>query len=290
MKSICFFASYFQGTDLPYYVRVYLHELRKHFSSVVLLATEADLSKESLQFLVNENILFSPQKNEGFDFGLWYKAFQLHESAKYDKIALVNDSCILFKPLDDFMKWSELDKADVQGMTFSDAIAPHLQSYFLVINQAAISATLEYFEKNKVLSDISDVIRIYEVGLCTFLLSRGLKLSSFIDNNGYKGEFSPYYYCIDYHLTNGIPLIKKKILFSSYRKDELFTLARMNFNLSDDHYIDLIKQNNAALILDFDKLKDETRNDFSPLHRLRYEATRLCIRLLRPFYKIFKNA
>ena len=65
-------------------------------------------------------------------------------------------------------------------------------------------------------TNIKDVIRVYEIGLSTYLQSKGFTMSSFVDNNAYEGEFSPYFKCIDYHIKKGIPVIKKKILFAPY--------------------------------------------------------------------------
>ena len=154
MRSICFFASYFTGNRLPYYITVYLGELNKHFSEVVLLTSQNDLSIESIAFLKAENIRLQIEENEGFDFGLWYKAFQKNEIETYDQIALVNDSCILFKPLNEFMEWSRSNASDLQGITRSNAIAPHIQSYFLIINKKAIPFVKEYFEQHKLFKNI----------------------------------------------------------------------------------------------------------------------------------------
>lgn len=289
MRSICFFASYFTGNNIPYYITVYLSELKKHFSAVVLLSSQRDLTESSLAFLKKENIQLLIEDNEGFDFGLWYKAFQKTETDKFDQIALVNDSCILFKPLDEFMIWSRSNSADLQGITRSSAIAPHIQSYFLIINKKAIPFLNEYFKQHKLLKNISDVISTYEVGLSTYLISKGLKIDAFIDNDGYEGEFSPYYYCADYHLSKGIPVIKKKILFASYRKDELFTLARMRFNISPDHYIQLIKNNCKTIILDFEKLKLDQENTISFILKMKYALDLMLITFLRPIIKRVKG-
>jgi lipopolysaccharide biosynthesis protein len=286
MQSICFFASYFTANKLPYYLTVYLKELKKHYSEVVFLCSQNELQESDLEFFGSLNIQLVFEKNEGFDFGLWYKAFLKYDVNSYDRVALVNDSCILFKPLDEFMEWVDSNDADIKGMTRSDSIAPHLQSYFLVLNKKAVKETDIYFLNHKILDNITDVITTYEVGLSTHLISKGLKIAAFIDNNGYSGEFSPYYYCVDYHIINGIPLIKKKILFSTYRKDELFTLARMNFNISKKYYIDLIQKNNKKLIIDFDKLALEKEikqlNIFSVIKHL-------VISTLVKVKKIFKN-
>jgi hypothetical protein len=289
MRSICFFASYFKGNKIPYYITVYLTELKKHFSEVVLLTSQNDLSIESIAFLKAENIRLQIEENEGFDFGLWYKVFQKNEIDTYDQIALVNDSCILFKPLNEFMEWSRSHASDLQGITLSNAIALHIQSYFLIINKRAIPFVKEYFEKHKLLKNISDVIAVYEVGLSSFLISKDLRIDAFMDNNGYNGEFSPYYYCVDYHISKGIPVIKKKILFASYRKDELFTLARMRFNISLSHYINLIKKNCKTIILDLEKLNTDQENSISIMAKIKYVINLNLIAVIRPLIKLVKG-
>jgi len=290
MKSLCLFASYFTSRDLPYYIEVYLKELRKHYGEVILLSSQENLSDVSCDFLKREGISLIFQVNAGFDFGQWHRAFQKVDIESYDRIILVNDSCVLFSPLTDFIKWSDANKSDFQGMTCSEAIAPHLQSYFLVINKRAIQPVRDYLNQNGLLQTISEVIRVYEVGMSTFLLNKGLTMAAFVDNNGYKGEFSPYYHCLPYHLKKGIPLIKVKILFSSYRKDELFTLARMNFNINPEHYVALIKQLTPALILDFAKLQPGKHNQLRFFSKLTYEVQRKAIAFFRPFYNaLFKR-
>lgn len=289
MNSICLFASYFSGKSLPYYITVYLTELKQHFTKVVLLTDEKQLSSESLEFLKEQHIGLQQEKNDGFDFGLWYKAFQKTNVLNYDRIALVNDSCILFKPLDEFMAWAAKDTADMKGVTKSEAVSPHLQSYFLLINKSAIAATLHYFETNKVYSNIEEVIAHYEIGLSKYLLSQGFTLSAFVDNNGYSGEFSPYYQCIDYHVQKGIPVIKKKILYSSYRKRELTTLARMNFNINPVYYVEMIKKTVKDPIIDFEKVLMQKEGSISLFDALKYKVTSSLIGLLRPVYKLVKG-
>jgi lipopolysaccharide biosynthesis protein len=288
MKSVCFFASYFTANKLPYYITVYLKELKKHFKDLIFIA-HRDLEQESLEFLNDNDIRLFITENEGYDFGSWYRAIQKFDISNADKVAFINDSTILFKSLGEFMKWSAHNEADLQGITSSEAISPHIQSYFLSVKKAAIPATLEYFNTHKIITNIKDVIHTYEVGLSKHLQERGLKIASFMDNKGYKGEFSPYYYCVEHHLANGMPVIKKKILFASYRKDELFTLARMNFNISEEHYISLIKKYGKDLIIDFEKLKKDKAGSISELEKLRYRLNAVTIRVLRPLYKSVKN-
>lgn len=288
MKSLCLFASYFPSNTLPYYVKVYLEELKKHFSEVRLLG-HVKLETKDEEFLKHSGIHYSIELNEGYDFGLWYKAFKTLDAQAYDRIALVNDSCILFKPLGPFMNTLEQSQADVYGMTCSEAISRHVQSYFLILNKKAIAPALAYFQQMGVGHNLQEVIRIYEVGLSRHLTEQGLRLDAFVDNKNYKGEFSPYYHLLDHHLKQGIPLIKKKIIFSSYRKDELFTLARMNFKIQPEKYIERILNDSESLLKREELMKDIS-GSLSTIQRLRYEGLRFGIHSFKTFKNLFTSS
>ncbi|MBK6523451.1 MAG: hypothetical protein IPG08_14660 [Sphingobacteriaceae bacterium] len=139
-----------------------------------MLLSSKELTPEDSEFLRSENITFQLEKNEGFDFGLWYKAFQTINVAEYDQIALVNDSCVLFRTLDPFMAWASKDNADVKGITYSEAITPHIQSYFMILNKKAIDLTASYFKEHKLKTDISEVIITYEIGLNKYFTDKDL--------------------------------------------------------------------------------------------------------------------
>ncbi len=285
MRSICLFASYFEQNTLPYYVKVYLKELKKHFTELVLLGHK-DLNSDDLEFLRKLGVSYQKENNEGYDFGLWYKALKTLKIETYDRIALVNDSCILFKPLNGFMTALENSKTDVYGMSLSEAVSKHLQSYFLVLNKKAIAPAMAYFQLSGINNSLQEVIRTYEIGLSQVLLEKGLSLGAFVDNKGYRGEFSPYYHLLDHHLKQGIPLIKKKIIFSSYRKDELFTLTRMNFKIRPAHYRDIIL-NDAESLLEREALIKDISGSLSAFQRLRYETLRLGIHTFKTLKNLF---
>jgi lipopolysaccharide biosynthesis protein len=255
---------------------------------VYLLTSQQQLSQESQHFVESEGLNVLYLKNQGFDFGLWYQAFQKLDVTSYDRLALVNDSCILFRSLDDFAQWMENDKADIKGMTRSEAIFPHLQSYFLVLNKRTIPTTLTYFNEHKILPTISEVIQTYEVGLNKFWRDQGFSISAYIGNNGYSGEYSPYYFCVEEHLKNGMPLIKKKILYSSYREEELFTLARMNFKIDPAYYLAILLKE-PKLLIDPVKLAPDLGKDLTMLQRLKYNTTRMAIQWFRPLVKTLKR-
>jgi len=285
MKTICFFSSYFKGDSLPYYCEIYLLELKKHFNEVVLLTTK----KPNLSAcnILNENgIELFIVNNEGFDFGMWSKAFDKYPVENYDRIALVNDSCILFAPLNRFMDWVNTTSADCYAISESHAISYHLQSYFMLLNKKAILALKNHFKQTGIQANIGDVIHKYEIGISTTWLTNGLVLKAFLSNNGYQGEFSPYYYLIDAHLKQGSPMIKKKIIYSSYRKDELFTLLRMNFEIDPKYYLEKIKQlQGTHLLLSYEKLLADLPQQMSTfekfMYRLKKSVFQFAKRLLR---------
>lgn len=287
-NSICFFASYFKGEAIPYYIQVYLLELRKYFTDVVLLASNEKIADKDVSFLAENKITLQKEKNEGYDFGMWYKAIQRRDILNYERVAFVNDSSVLFRSLDKFVSWAAIEKADVIGMTESHAVTHHIQSYFLWFKKPALPFVKDYFQKHGIQKDLDNVIKVYEIGLSAELLSKGLKIAAFVSNNNYKGEFAPYYYCVDSHLQQGIPLIKKKIVYSSYRKDELLSLARMNFKMNRSHYFAAMASC-KDLIIDLDKLQQDQAVEMSAGSIFMYNVKRISIQLLRPFYKLMKG-
>ncbi|MBL7917536.1 MAG: hypothetical protein JNM96_04005, partial [Bacteroidia bacterium] len=135
MNSICFFATYFKGNTIPYYIKVFVKELKQFFPELIFITSNTDLLATEKNFLTENRITLQVEANEGFDFGLWYKAIQKHDIEKYSRVAFINDSTVLFKSLSDFLKWSETSKADLVGMTESFAVSHHIQSYFLLFKK-----------------------------------------------------------------------------------------------------------------------------------------------------------
>lgn len=277
MRSICLYSSYFNQSSIPYYVRFYLETIAPYFSETLFITNDKELDEASLYFLNVNNIAILKVKNEGWDFGMWYKAISQLDTNQYQQIALVNDSCVLFKKPTHFFEWLNQSHADICGITDSNAIHYHLQSYFLVFNHKAIPEMVAYFNKHQLLKNVSEVIEIYEVGLCKTLADKGFKLEACYSSKHYSGEFSPTFYLAERLLKEGMPMIKKKILFHSYRKPELFTLARMNFNINADYYIDLIKQVNTESLIDFEKVKKDQVSHMSTFDKFVYNFKRVSI-------------
>ncbi len=258
MQSICFFSSYYTTEQIPYYIKYYLEELQRHFTEVVFLTNEKTLSEEDHKYFKRRMIQYRLYKNEGYDFGMWYKAFQEFPVLNYDRIGLVNDSCVLFKKIDFIFQWINESNLDYCGITDSNAIAYHIQSYFVVINKNAIKPVCDYFSQHQIAGQMRDVIRKYEIGLSSYLLQRKMALGAYFSNKDYKGDHNPMLYFSDKLIALRLPLIKKKIIFCSFREEEFLSLRRMNFNIDPRFHINFIgKVNKGTEILDFDKITGE---------------------------------
>lgn len=281
MKSICLFSSYFTQASIPYYVRFYLENIIPYFSETIFITNEKELDEDSVYFLNVNNISILKVDNEGWDFGMWYKAISQLDSTQYQQIALVNDSCILFKKPTQFFEWLQNTNADVCGITDSNAIHYHLQSFFMVFKHKAIPEMVHYFNEHKILKNVSEVIEIYEVGLSKRLKDNGFKLDACYSSKEYHGEFSPTFFHVEELLKAGLPMIKKKIVFASYRQSELLTLARMNFNIKSDDYIKLIQQITHEPLIDFEKVKEDQASGMNTLDYLVYNTKRNLIQTYR---------
>jgi lipopolysaccharide biosynthesis protein len=199
----------------------------------------------------------------------------------YDQLCLVNDSCVLFSPLNKVIQWFNQSHLDFGGLTQSKYNNKHLQSYFLIFNKSTFNDLKSFFDSTPISTNIYQVIKDFEIGLSQYLISKNYTYDAFLNNDGYNGEYAPYYQCVKTHINQGSPMIKKKILFSSYRKEELFTLARMNFDINVNTYIDLIKKNNPSLIISFDQLLKLESNKLGFMQRVKFNLTRLLIQLYR---------
>jgi len=241
------------GSKIPIYVKFYLQELNKHFTEIVFVTNEKELDKDSIEFLNNNTIQLTLVTNEGYDFGMWYKALSKHNLSGYDRIGLVNDSCVLFGKLDPFFEWLNKENVDLAGFTDSYLLNYHIQSYFLVINKKAILLISEYFTKSGLITENDDVIKTYEIGLSQYLLNSGLQIKAMYPipeqgQNNYALEGAKEL------IHKGFPLIKKKIIARSYVRERWWSMVVNGFDAFPSHYLKLIKNTYTIPIGMFEEL------------------------------------
>ena len=281
MKSVCLFSSYFQGNIIPYYVKYYMEELSKYFSDVVLLTNEKPIETSELEYLSKKNIEIRLNKNEGMDFGMWYKALQEYEKEDYERIGLVNDSCILFKSLQPFFDWVDNSSLDYAGMVATGKVSYHLQSYFLIVNKNAIPLMREFFKENGIKKTYKGIILNYEIGLSKYLLSKGMKMGGYFDYKN-RTDVNPSFILAEELIKKGSPIIKKKIISHNYYTGDYLTWFRNDFNIDYRYYIDVIKKNNQGVdLIDFEKVIKELNPDYSIAYIRKYKAGLAVYKLLR---------
>lgn len=243
MRSICFFSSYYTNENIPSYVKFYLEELTRHFTEIVFITNEKSILPNDELFFKSKNIQVMLVKNEGYDFGMWYKAFQKYYPETYDRIGLVNDSCILFGKLDSFFQWMEKENPDFCGYTDSYLIGYHIQSYFLIINKNAIAPTLKYFLINGIKADIKDVIKTYEIGLSKYLMDEQVKVSSYF-KIPLQAKYNATLLDAKGLIKKGFPFVKKKIITRLYTSERWWSMVVLGFDPFPSHYIKLITSAN----------------------------------------------
>jgi hypothetical protein len=242
MKSICFFSSYFKGNEIPYYIKFYLEELSVHFSETVFITTEKDLLPTDKSFLEKKNIQLMLVKNEGYDFGMWYKAFEKYKTDTYDYIGLVNDSCVLFKKLDFVFDYFNKEKPDYFGLTDTYLLDYHVQSYFLLIGKKAIPFLKEYFSKNGIIHQLDNVIKTYEIGLSQFMIKQGMNVKALYSYTRENGQYNPTLLNAKSLIEQGYPLVKKRIISREYGAIKWRSMVANGFDANPENYIKLIKK------------------------------------------------
>lgn len=232
MKSLCLFVSYVGNgnhkKDYPMIV-----DLEKIFDSVIVL-TDKKMSEDlHVKFT---NIVY---KNEGYDFGFWYKALNELDLGQYSQIALINNSNALLpgKSLRPIFKWAQDKSFDYWGVTDSHeaprGVDPnkshHIQSHFLVFEKAAIPYIMPFFKSVnferffKITNQPKlrqSIINECEIGMSQYMINKGLSIGSRftvkkfvakVSNRNWKNT-NMHVWLWEELIIKGYPLIKKKIL------------------------------------------------------------------------------
>ena len=156
---------------------------------------------------------------------MWQKAlYQIEKIEQFDELLLVNDSCICFNDLDYYFNWHKKDHADVTGMTISNDVSRHIQSFFVVIKKAAIPTAINYIKSLPLHNAVfSDVITMGEIGLSSEIMQKGFSIDAlFVPQSGDRKN-PMYAHCHSLIAQYHIPLVKRK-LFQDYHMDMMLHL------------------------------------------------------------------
>lgn len=183
MKSVCIFVHYGVSSRLPYPEEIYVKELTTHFSEVVLVTNLREFAIGDLP----ENVSLKLVKNEGYDFGMFYKVALELDWANLDRLALANDSNLMIQSLHTLFERGEKLNAHFWGAVDSfekpwfstHADNYHLQSHFLVWEKPSIPLLKAYLDQVSIQDFFGErdpknlrrkVINDWEIGLSQYFL------------------------------------------------------------------------------------------------------------------------
>lgn len=249
-QSIALFIHYFTEEYIPYTVEKYVFELANHFDEIVIYTNERELT--SNPFINQSAIQLKFVKNEGYDFGMFYKFFHSIDIDKYHQIACVNDSNILLTSLNVIKEIKEDQSVDFWGLIdsyqkprFSNHDKNyHIQSHFIVFNQAAIQELKTYFNGIKIEEYYNEnnakllrrkVINNWEIGISQHFIKKGLKAKSLFCSRTISLQHGlPLGKNLTFKLARkliemGYPIVKRKALIEpSWFKKIITTNLRLN--------------------------------------------------------------
>ena len=155
--------------------------------AVVFMSTAPKMEGASVNRIAPSCWLVLKRKNIGLDIGGWpCAARQIRrvgqlELAKYSQIVFANDSVFgPLKPLESIFRSMEDRTLDIWGITESHERVPHLQSYFLVFQNAGRAFLDNWLRKYQVVADREELIARYEIGLSVAAQRAGLRIGALI--------------------------------------------------------------------------------------------------------------
>lgn len=177
MQDVCLFAHFDKDDRLDEYVLRYLAKLKELKFGIVLISTSrlgpAEMARA--QSLCDDVIL---RDNIGLDFASWSAGFAKHGAAINGRLLLANDS--VYGPIGSLPSAIERltrKPADFYGMVETVEIAPHLQSWFVLLQpQAARSAAFRsLLAQPFVTMPRREIVTAGEVALSRQLMAAGFR-------------------------------------------------------------------------------------------------------------------
>jgi len=218
-KYACIFASFDLRSKLNDYVIFYLEELARYFD-IFFITTAENLhsNTEALEKLEELCEAVVVRKNEGYDFGSWKLGLEKYRARleDYDGVLLANDSVYgPFFDLKSFIERFEDDGVDILGMTDSNELDYHLQSYFVMYKAKVLSgeAFWKFWSQVSIQGDKWDIIKKYEIGLSQRMMRYGkYNISAYCDMSGYPNLNHTHVHWRDLILKKKFPFLKIELV------------------------------------------------------------------------------
>ncbi len=200
----------------------YVEQLCIHFKSIgfkVVLSSAKYLKSNSvLEHWQTFSDAIIYRTCAGYDFTSWKAAFDCFPSLYHcNELILTNDS--YFGPFGSFgiiHKQIKKISCDFWGMTFSTDIAPHLQSFYIVIKKQVLThfCFKQYIESIPISDNRKEAIQ-FETSFALWFYMHGFKAGVYcMIQNKYLSAINPAFYYHDKLLQYGVPLFKRDIIYT----------------------------------------------------------------------------
>ncbi|TCQ02855.1 rhamnan synthesis F family protein [Sphingomonas sp. PP-CC-3A-396] len=177
-RRLCLFAHYHQDAIVAEHVLHYLRALAAAGFTILVLST-SPLSEEECGKLRAVGAEVVLRENRGMDFGGWIEACLSLFPIEAELLLLANDS--VYAPLGDLPAFVEglIDTdADFYGALESLEVAPHLQSWFVLLRPSAYNSDAFVALMRKPMPEMDSKLALvlrYEIGLTQNLTAAGLR-------------------------------------------------------------------------------------------------------------------
>lgn len=191
------------------------------FDRVVLLSNERALPESDIRDLISAGIELRLLPNLGHDFGMYYRILLQIDITGYLYLALVNDSCILFRDLGKVGRWLSSTNLDYCGVSDSNHICHHVQTFFAVFKgDRSIAEAVRYFKFNGTAAKRENVIATYEIGLSSYLVNKGFRIGAMYPSIKYFSGRTGFPMLQHYRqmIAEGLPMVKRVLLTTSFKR------------------------------------------------------------------------
>ena len=212
-NTLCIFACHFKNNSIPKYLKLYLQEINKYCSKLLLInSSEAFVINDSHFIKANEiEVLILP--NHGHDFGSWMRGLASIDISKYENLVLANDSCLLIQPLDQFFNWAQNEDLDFGGLINSNEKKYHIQSYLTIYNKNGMNELAKQYAKCGILDSKKKIVKQYEIGISQAQLKAKNKVGSMVEVPN-SNKSNPLFHQTLELIKHQFPLVKKQLIFN----------------------------------------------------------------------------
>ena len=227
---IALIASYSPNGLIKEHVEYYIRRLSKNgFRAVLVIACDDIADNDETRYGQTAADVVVLRDNKGFDFGSWSHAFRLFpDFFNVKSCLLTNDS--LFGPFKSFgniisKTLSVEDKVDLFGLTQSNEVMPHIQSYFLHLSARLLrSESLKYFMHSiQPFENKHQVISLYELPFSFFVQASGFKVGALFATSdlGLSQYANPTYDAWKKLIELGFPFLKIQLLRNNHNNIDM---------------------------------------------------------------------